>query len=138
MEMHIEKLERIQRRATKRAPGLANMDYGDRLEKLNLTSLEDRRTRGDLITQFKIMNGIEVVDWSHPPVRYGTTTRGHQFRYIKELSTNSIRSNFFNNRIAGTWNCLPKEVVDARSVNSFKARIDEWYKGNNNSWTKTN
>jgi hypothetical protein len=62
--------------ATKRAPGLANMDYGDRLEKLNLTSLEDRRTRGDLITQFKIMNGIEVVDWSHPPVRYGTTTRG--------------------------------------------------------------
>jgi hypothetical protein len=138
MEMHIEKLERIQRRATKRAPGLANMDYGDRLEKLNLTSLEDRRTRGDLITQFKIMNGIEVVDWSHPPVRYGTTTRGHQFRYIKELSTNSIRSNFFNNRIAGTWNCLPKEVVDARSVNSFKARIDEWYEGNNNSWHKTN
>ncbi len=58
----------VRRRANKRTPGLANIKYCDRLEKFNLTSLEDRRTRGDLITQFKIMNGIEVVDWSHPPV----------------------------------------------------------------------
>jgi hypothetical protein len=136
MERHIEKVERIQRRATKRAPGLANMGYSDRLEKLDLTSLEDRRTRGDLITQYKLMNGLEKVDWSHPPARYGTTTRGHHFRYVKELSTNAVRSNFFNNRVANVWNNLPVEVVSAKTVNSFKARIDGWYQGNNKNWHK--
>jgi len=137
MDVHIDKIERIQRRASKRAPGLGTMNYNERLNRLSLTSLEDRRIRGDLITQFKIVNGMEVVDWTQPPVRYGTTTRGHPFRYMKELSTHSIRSNFFNNRIANIWNCLPKEVVNVQSVNSFKARIDEWFKSNNNSWHKT-
>ncbi len=131
-------MERIQRRATKRAPGLATLGYGDILKRLNLTSLEDRRIRGDLITQFKIMNGLEMVEWSHPPVIYGITTRGHQFRYIKELSTSSIRSNFFNNRISNIWNGLPAQAVNAKSVNSFKAQIDNWYESNNNKWFKSN
>ena len=136
MEMHIEKLERIQRRASKHAPGLAKMDYAERLNQLNLTSLEDRRIRGDLITQFKIMNGLEAVNWTNPPARYGATTRGHHLRYVKELSTNSIRSNFFFNRIANVWNGLPAEVIRANTVNMFKARLDNWFKSNNNSWTK--
>jgi len=136
MEMHIEKLERIQRRASKRAPGLASMDYAERLNRLNLTSLEDRRIRGDLITQFKIMNGLEDVNWTHPPVSYGATTRGHHLRYVKELSTNSIRSNFFFNRIANVWNGLPAEIIKAKTVNTFKARLDNWFKSNNNSWNK--
>ena len=112
------------------------MEYKERLKRLNLTSLEDRRLRGDLITQFKIMKGVESVDWTNPPIRYGTTTRGHQFRYVKEISNNSTRSNFFNNRIASVWNSLPLEVMNAVTVNSFKARIDKWYKSNNNSWYK--
>jgi hypothetical protein len=136
--MHIEKLERVQRRASKRAPGLAALDYNERLIRLNITSLEDRRIRGDLITQFKIMKDIETVTWTNPPVRYGTTTRGHQLRYVKELSNNSLRSNFFSNRIASIWNGLPTEVMSANSVNCFKMKIDNWYKSNNNSWYKGN
>ena len=136
MEVHIDKLERIQRRASKRAPGLGSMNYNERLNRLCLTNLEDRRIRGDLITQFKIINGLEVVNWEHAPVRYGFTTRGHQFRYVKELANNSLRSNFFNNRIANVWNALPMEVVSAKTVNSFKAKIDDWFKNNNNSWFK--
>jgi hypothetical protein len=136
MEMHIEKIETIQRRASKRAPGLAALNYNDRLDRLELTSLEDRRIRGDLITQYKVMNGLEIVNWTYPPVKYGANTRGHQFRYVKELSNNSIRSNFFNNRIANIWNCLPVDVVNARTVNSFKAKIDDWYKSNDNKWYK--
>ncbi len=136
LEMHIDKLDTIQRRASKCAPGLANLDYNERLERLNITSLENRRIRGDLITQFKIMNGLETVNWTKPLARYGATTRGNKFRYVKELSNNSIRWNFFNNRIANVWNSLPVEVIDANSVNSFKARIDKWYKCNINSWYK--
>lgn len=30
-------------------------------------SYQERRIRGDLIQQFKIVNGIEKVEWHHPP-----------------------------------------------------------------------
>jgi len=49
---------------------------------------------------------------------------------IKELTSDSTRSNFFNNRIVNDWNALPSDVVEAKSVNSFKARIDKLYEKN--------
>ncbi len=36
------------------------------------------------------------------------------------------RFNFFTNRVAGVWNKLPEEIVCARSLNSFKAKVDVW------------
>ena len=42
-------VEKIQRRATKLIPELKNVRYEDRLLKPNLTTLEERRTVGDLI-----------------------------------------------------------------------------------------
>jgi hypothetical protein len=44
----IESLELVQRRATKRAPGLRQLCYEERLQKLNLTTLKERRIRGYL------------------------------------------------------------------------------------------
>ena len=55
MQKHIDLLEGVQRRATKLVPELRNMTYEKRLEKLGLTSLEDRRIRGDMIETYKIM-----------------------------------------------------------------------------------
>lgn len=34
------------------------MPYSERLEALNLTSLAERKIRGDLIEKFKILNGL--------------------------------------------------------------------------------
>ena len=34
----------------------------DRLKTLNLTTLEDRRTRGDLIEVYKLIHGFENID----------------------------------------------------------------------------
>ena len=45
----ISRLEKVQKRVTKIPTILKNIDYLDRLEALNLTTLEKRRTRGDLI-----------------------------------------------------------------------------------------
>ena len=42
-------LELVQRRFTKIAPELKSMNYSQRLAKLNLTTLKERREKGDLI-----------------------------------------------------------------------------------------
>lgn len=47
----IDKLERVQRRATTLVPTLAHLPYEDRLSRLSLTTLEERGTRGDMIEE---------------------------------------------------------------------------------------
>jgi len=46
---NIEAIERVQRRFTKRLPGLNNCTYGERLHRLGIPTLELRRLRSDLI-----------------------------------------------------------------------------------------
>ena len=45
----IESIERVQKRITKLIPYIRNKNYSDRLKFLGLMSLEDRRTRTDVI-----------------------------------------------------------------------------------------
>ena len=61
----IEKIERIQRRATKLIPELKHLSYERRLLECRLTTLETRRLRVDLIEVFKILNGYEDIDSKH-------------------------------------------------------------------------
>ena len=60
----IDLIEKVQRRATKLVPNLKHKTYEERLLHLNLTTLETRRLRGDLIEVFKIFKGFENVDSS--------------------------------------------------------------------------
>ena len=50
----ILELEAVQRSFTRMIDGLGLMTYRERLDKLNLTTLLERRVRGDLIVMFKI------------------------------------------------------------------------------------
>ena len=53
----INTLERIQMRATKLVPELRHLTYNKRLHRLDLTTLEKRRLRGELIETYKILSG---------------------------------------------------------------------------------
>ncbi|RNA16271.1 RNA-directed DNA polymerase from mobile element jockey-like [Brachionus plicatilis] len=56
-------IENIQRRATKLVGRIRDRSYQDRLAILNLTTLESRRSRGDLISHYKIANRLLDVNW---------------------------------------------------------------------------
>ena len=61
-----KKIEKVRRRAIKLVPSLRNKSYTDRLKLLKLSSLEERRSRGDLIQYFKFSNHLNNIDWFHP------------------------------------------------------------------------
>ena len=117
-------IELIQRRATKIPDKLKKLDYKSRCLLLGLSSLVDRRKRGDLIQKYKIVNNIDLVNWHFPliiiPPRANHRERLHREKY----SNNLARFHFFNNRIVNAWNILPDKVIDSPTLNSFKASLD--------------
>jgi len=54
----IELLEKVQRRATKCVTGTKGMTYEQRMQILNITTLEKRRQRVDLTEVYKIPSAI--------------------------------------------------------------------------------
>ena len=57
-------IEKVQRRATKMIKGFGKLSYDERLRRTGLTTLEERRIRGDLIETFKMIKGISKVDYT--------------------------------------------------------------------------
>ena len=53
LKKHIKNIERVQRRATKLIDGFKNLEYQERLLRLNLPTLAFRRLRGDMIEVYK-------------------------------------------------------------------------------------
>ena len=85
LRQDIEKLEKVQRRATKMIKGFGNLAYEERLWRCKLTTLEKRRERGDLIETFKIVTGRDKI----PAQRLfefsdDKRTRGHRYKIIKK------------------------------------------------------
>ena len=73
----IDKLEKIQQRATKLVPEIAHLPYELRLHHLNLYSLYCRRQRGALIDVYKLVNNLSRVTPQPFFVFTNSVTRGH-------------------------------------------------------------
>ena len=58
----IDRVEKVQRRFTKRIPNLFDLDYDQRLKNLSAHSLQIRRLIIDLIFLFKILNNLTELD----------------------------------------------------------------------------
>ena len=133
----VKKIEGIQKRATKMVIELRAMEYEERLGVLGLTTLENRRKRGDLIQIYKIHKGIEKVDIGIVSGNQGGQNgRHHNHQITRERQGNvPMRNDSLLNRNATTWNLLPSEVVEADTVNIFKTRIDKHMKSD--SWRRS-
>ena len=94
---------------------------------MNITPLETRRIRGDLIQMFKILKGLDRVNWKSE-INWSESRAGRRQQMRREITNNNVRHNFFINRTANVWNNLPDTIVESRSVDEFKARVDCWLK----------
>lgn len=134
----VSALEKVQERATRIPTALRNLPYEERLKAWGLTSLEVRRSRGDLIQLYKNINGLDTIEWHTGPQfapigptrsstrndlclrreAFASRTRNDHGHFV------SVRHEFFLNRVVEHWNRLSNYVIHAPSLNSFKARID--------------
>jgi hypothetical protein len=87
-----------------------------------------RRLRGDLIQQFKIVNGIESVEFESPTngfKRVMAPRGGRRAQHRREIVKNcNQRHNFFVNRVVYDWNSLPDKTISATTTANFKKLLD--------------
>ena len=121
----VERLERVQARATKLIPSIRHISYERRLTHLNLYSLEKRRLRGQLIETFKILKGIENIDYRKLFTLSNNQTRTNGWKLDLKRFNTSQCGNFFTYKIASHWNKLPAEVVNCENVDNFKSKLDK-------------
>ena len=117
----IMEIEDCQRQFTMITEGMGLLSYRQKLQRLRLTTLLERRMRGDLIETFKIINGF--VNYGHN--MFGTNT-AYRTRNFNVTSHHLLRSahDFFNSRVIKYWNQLPLRVRNSTSINTFKASLD--------------
>ena len=109
------------------------MSYSDRLKALGLTTLEDRRVRGDMIEVYKLLHGLTNVDYRQffrviPPGPY--STRGHHLKLVRPHVRTERRKHFFSVQVVRSWNDLPAEVVNSPNLNVFKSNYDKHVRSN--------
>ena len=120
-------LEAPQRRFTRWFSAIRAKPYTERLQELGLFSLERRRKRGDLIQTYKLIRGVDDVDWRlifKAAKDHGL--RGHPWEIEKPRARLNIRASSFAHRVVNDWNKLPTQVVQAKTPTAFKHLVDGW------------
>ena len=123
----ILKIEGVQRRYTRLIEGIGLLPYSERLVTLGLTTLAERRLRGDLIETFKAGNGFSEVTDVFKFSRSGMNLVCKP-RVSKDANVKRISRNFINERVIKYWNNLPLEARNAETVNEFKIKLENYKK----------
>ena len=87
--------------------------------------IEKRRLQGDLIVAFQYLKETYKQEGEGLFTRVDSDrTGGNGFKLRQGRFRLAVRRKFFTQKVVMHWNRLPKEVVDAPSLEAFKARLD--------------
>ena len=74
---------------------------------------------------FKIISGKVKAERVAQLRESRTRTRGHPLRLKKQNAVKMARRTFLPIRACNDWNNLPEDIVQARTVNEFKRKLDK-------------
>ena len=126
-------IESVQKRMVRMISGLHGHTYEQKLKEIGLLSLQCRRDRADMVQVFKILKGIDNVDYKDWFQIYGdlpaanrpaTRLSNDPLNIIMQRSTGDVRKHFFSQRVIPKWNSLPSQVKNSINVRSFKTNLD--------------
>ena len=96
LKKDIDLFEGVQHRATKIILGYKHYCYEDRLALSKLSTLEGRRWRGDLIQVFKLLKGLDQINYNNFFVLdVNTNRRRHTLKVAKPRARLDIRLHSF-------------------------------------------
>lgn len=126
----IDLIEGVQRRATRLVKHYRNLPYEERLRRLELPSLEFRRLFSDMVQIYKHLHVYDVKTTPNKLVRRTRPNRNHNDELKPNFASDGFRgaqTKSFYYRSIPTWNALPRSVVEATSIKSFKENLNkEW------------
>ena len=138
-----EVLEKVQQRLIRLISDKKGDSYEERLDSVGLTSLVERRVRGDMIKTFRTLRGFNRVDktnWfqfcnstnTRATRSTVSVTDGEQHERENVLFMENVRldtrKDLFMVRVINRWNSIPDEIKDVKTINGFKDKYDEWVK----------
>jgi len=114
----LDLFEKVQRRPTKMVRGLEHLSKEERLRELGLLW-------GHLIADFQYSNGAYKKDGDKFFIMACCSrTKGNGFKVKEGRFRLDIRKKFLAMRVVKRWHRLPREVVDAPSLETFQFRLD--------------
>ena len=128
---NVNKIESVQRNYTKRICrrcGINFSSYEDRLNILNLNTLEKRRAINDLLLLYKMIHNLidlKFTDYfSFTNIKYNLRRNSMQIQTKKKINLpiQPWQISFFM-RVIKFWNALPEDIVTAQSISIFKLKL---------------
>ena len=119
----ILRIEGVQRRFTRMIEEVGLLPYSERLQVLELTTLVERRSRGDLIEVYKANHGVSKINGVFMFGRSGSNLVCNSGG-SKAAKINYLKRNFINERVMLFWNKLPVDVKNASCLNGFKSGLE--------------
>ena len=117
--------KRIRIHMNEEAGGKKRSQQKQQPQQLGLLSVEKRRLRGDLLAAFQYMRGASKPDGERLLARpCSDRTRGSGFKLKEGRLRLDRRRTFVTMRGVGRWHRLPRQVVDAPSLEAFEVRLD--------------
>ena len=125
----IKTIEGVQRYFTSKITGLDNYTYWERLQKLNLLSLQRRRERFIIIMMWKILNNVCPNSLNIQKTisdRRGLKAVVPPLTKSASAHSQSVYDSSFGVMGPRLWNCLPAKLTNITSKTTFKTHLSRY------------